>query len=198
MHALTCRNKPHTSGTALCTHVCMVDRPLNHKLVATYRGKYMKCNVDVSRSGLCIHRQQVSRRPYTFSLCAGVQLGTKYQVGMDMRRSFMWKLTLCKKSTEANYKSFRRETLYFPEFTATRKGLHSLHCLSDLLYNVTCIQRSHMQLTGISLINWTGQVHPGPPLATPLPMCIAGVSLHALQAEQMAVSLHGKLYCLHI
>ena len=48
----------------------------------------------------------------------------------------MWKLT---KGT-ANLSG---EKHYFPEFTATRKGLlqQSLHCLSVLLYNVTCIQK---------------------------------------------------------
>ena len=111
-----------------------------------------------------------------------------------MRGSFMWKLTLYKRQ---NYKPFRKETLYFPEFTATRKGLHLLHCLSDLLYNVTCIQRSHMQLTGISLINWTGQVHPVPPLATPLPMCIAGVYLHALGRTNGCISSWQAIACIY-
>lgn len=104
----------------------------------------------------------------------------------------MWKLTLYKKGT-ANLSG---EKHYFPEFTATRKGLlqQSLHCLSVLLYNVTCIQRSHMQLTGILVINWTGQVHPGPPLATPLPVDIAEVYLQnkscgKLLSASMTISL---------
>ena len=70
MHDLTC-DLLGTSPTLVrlhCTHMCMVDRPLYDKLVAIYKGQYTKCNVDVSGSGLCIHRQQVSRRPYTFSL----------------------------------------------------------------------------------------------------------------------------------